>query len=46
MFSEALLCFGASSTSMDEDDALQNADEVDCLFTGYNEIKKKKNGCS
>ncbi|KAJ4726351.1 Ribosomal protein L11 methyltransferase [Melia azedarach] len=34
MFSEALLCFGASSTSMDEDDALQNADEIyiDSIF--------------
>lgn len=32
MFSEALLCFGASSTSMDEDDDEDNDAEVTTFF--------------
>jgi hypothetical protein len=28
MLSESLLCFGASSTTMDEEDTFENSDEV------------------
>jgi Na+/H+ antiporter NhaC len=28
MLSESLLCFGASSTTMDDEDAFENSDEV------------------
>lgn len=35
MISEALLCFGASSTSVDEEDAFENSDKVDPLQIDY-----------
>lgn len=35
MFSEALLCFGASSTSVDEEDAFENSDMVGPLLAYY-----------
>ena len=35
MLSEALLCFGASSTTMDEEDTFKNSDEVGPLRIYY-----------
>ncbi|KAG5546195.1 hypothetical protein RHGRI_018393 [Rhododendron griersonianum] len=42
MFSEALLCFGASSTSMDEDDDEDNDAEVSisCIFDDCKDVDK------